>query len=322
MSGKIVRMIGLGFARTVVKRLAMLVTPDGQWVIEDSLEFLAAVGDPDPDYDAALFAVKNLGFIKFQVLDSSVIEIELHPQNVELPALLSVQQQLLSTRVKLFRIKYLEMSWKSEILCSSEIAVSRLSELCAPKFAPAPEAKFLVAPQDFSSLFETEESPLQLMAQKWRMSFGEFDPTVISFAIKQGLLSRLVIAGIKPPGSEPIFRFIGDGHANWLDKEYHLRAIGEKMVNLPDKEYGGWVSEFYKSVASSGEPRYDYVTAAIQRQTNTFVTHYERLLLPWKTPSDEILVTLSSRGLGSTGARHAAPSELPSSPTRYSAKSS
>src|SRR5215472_7177518 len=158
-----------------MKRLAMLVTPDGQWVIENSVEFLAALGDPDPDYDAPLFAVKNLGFIKFQVLDSSVIEIELHPRNVELPALLAVQQQLLSTRVKLFRIKYLEMSWKSEILCSSENAVSRLSELCAPKLTPRPEAKFLVEPQDFSNLFDTEESPLQLMAQKWRMSFGEFD---------------------------------------------------------------------------------------------------------------------------------------------------
>ena len=306
-----------------MKRLAMLVTPDGQWVIEDSVEFLAAVGDPDPDYDAAMFAVKNLGFIKFQVLDSSVIEIELHPRNVELPALLAVQQQLLSTRVKLFRIKYLdERSWKSEILCSSENAVSRLSELCAPKFAPRPGAKFLVEPQDFSNLFDTEESPLQLMAQKWRMSFGEFDPTVISFAIKQGLLSRLVIAGIKPPGSEPIFRFIGDGHANWLDREYHLRAIGERMENLPDKEYGGWVAEFYKGVAHSGEPRYDYVTAAIQRQTNTVVTRYERLLLPWKTPSDEILVTLSSRGLGNAGAGYAAASVSTGSPIRYSAKSS
>ena len=75
-------------ARAFVKRLIMLVTSDGQWVIEDSAEFLAALGDADPDYDAALFAVKNLGFIKFQILDDSVIEIELHPRNVQLPTLL------------------------------------------------------------------------------------------------------------------------------------------------------------------------------------------------------------------------------------------
>ena len=46
----------------------MLVTPEGQWMLEDSTEFRAALGDPNPDYDAAQFAVKNLGFIKFKSL--------------------------------------------------------------------------------------------------------------------------------------------------------------------------------------------------------------------------------------------------------------
>jgi hypothetical protein len=94
----------------------MLVTPDGRWVLEDSAEFLAALGDPKPDYDAASFAVTNLGFVKFQMLDQSVIEIELHPHTVELPALLAVQQQLVTSTVRLFRIRYLTTSWQSEIL--------------------------------------------------------------------------------------------------------------------------------------------------------------------------------------------------------------
>src|SRR5271166_285346 len=300
----------------------MLVTAEGQWVIEDSAEFLAALGDPDPDYDAASFAVKNLGFIKFQIFDSSIIEIELHPQNTELPALLAVQQQLFATRVKLFRIKYFDTSWKSEILPSSESAVSRLAELCSPKFAPAGEEKFVVEPQDFSRLFNAEESPLHLLAQKWRMSFGHFDPSVISFAIKKDLLSRLIIVGVKPRGAEPIFRFIGDGHTNWLDGNYHLHAIGEKVEDQPDKNYGQWVSQFYKSVASTGQPRYDYVTAAIERPPGTFTTRYERLLLPWKTPSDEVLVTLSSRGLRGDAGVKPSLTEPGNSLARYSAMSS
>lgn len=281
-----------------MKRLTMLVTSDGQWVLENSAEFLAALGDPDPDYDAPLFAVKNLGFVKFQLFDDSLIEIELHPHNVELPALLAVQQQIISAKAKLFRLKFFDLSWKSEIFSTSEHAVSRLSELCAPKFAPTPKEKFLVEPQNFLTLFETGENPLRLIALKWRASFGHFDPSVISFAIKHGLLSRLMIAGVTPDRSEPVFRFIGDGHANWLDSEYRFRAIGEKLENFSDKDYGGWLSQFYKNVARTGEPRYDYVTAAIQQRPNTYVTRYERLLLPWKTPSDEILVTLSSRGIG------------------------
>jgi hypothetical protein len=290
----------------------MLVTSDGQWVLEDSAEFLAALGDPNPDYDAASFAVKNLGFIKFQVLDGSIVEIELHPRNVQLPALLGVQQQLLSCQVKLFRIKYFDTAWHSEIMTSVTPTISRLSELCAQEAAPPPSDRFLVEPQDYSQLFRQRENPLVFMIQKWRMSFGHFDPTVIPFAIKHQLLSRMVIVGVRPRVAEPVFRFIGDGHANWLDTHEHLHAIGEKLENLPDKDYGGWVSEFYKSVASTGEPRYDFVTAAIQRRPDTYVTRYERLLLPWKTPSEEVLVTLWSRGLSSSVIAPSAPEDTDS----------
>src|SRR6201981_574449 len=121
----------------------MLVTAKGEWVFEDSAEFLAELDDSNPDYDAASFAVKNLGFIKFQILDDSLIEIELHPRNVQLPTLLAVQQQLLSSRAKLFRIKYFETSWLSEITSSSERAISRLAELCAPAFAATSPEKFV-----------------------------------------------------------------------------------------------------------------------------------------------------------------------------------
>ena len=304
-----------------MKHLSMLISPDGRWMVDDSAEFFEALGDAHPDYDASQFAVKNLGFIKFQIHEQSLIEIELHPYTVELPALLAAQQQLLLSKVGLFRVKYFDTAWQSEILSSADLAVTRLSQLCAPKFASPAKERFFVEPQDFSKLYDTGDGPLHLLAHKWRMSFGHFDPSLISFAIKHELLSRLIIAGVTLPDGDPIFRFIGDGHANWLDPEYHMHAIGQKMENQPDKEYGGWVSQFYRDVARSGQPRYDFVTAKIQRPPSTYTTRYERLLLPWKTPSDEILVTLSSRGLTDTGTGDASAADLDSAPLKYSAKS-
>jgi hypothetical protein len=283
-----------------VKRLSMLVTPEGQWVLEDSTEFRAALGDPNPDYDAAQFAVKNLGFIKFQVLDGSIVEIDLHPRNVGLPALLAVQQQLLSSQVRLFRIKYFDTTWRSEIMTAAEPTITRLAELCAPAFQPSISDRFLIEPRDYSALFSDTTSPLRFMAQKWRMSLGYFDPSVIPFAIKHDLFSLMAIAGVKARGGDPVFRFIGDGF-KWMETEYQFNGIGERIENMPpDKEYGGWAAEFYKSVARTGQPRYDIVTASIETkvaQPKLYTTRYERLLLPWKTPSDEIFVTLSSKKL-------------------------
>jgi hypothetical protein len=283
-----------------VQRVTMLATPDGEWVFEGSPEFYAALGDPDPDYDATLFAVKNLGFIKMEMLNNSVLEIEFHPQNVGLSALLAIQQQLQSMKIGLFRIKYFDFAWRSEITFGAEQAMARIAELCTPIFPPHSTDKFLSEKKDYLDLYRAGSSSLRVMAQKWRMSFGHFDSGVLSFAIRHGVLGRLVIAGVRPPSQEPIFRFIGDGF-QWMDKEFPIYGIGEKIENLPDKEYGSWTAEFYKSVAAANEPRYDIVTAAIQakaQQSHPYMTRYERLLLPWKTPSGEILVTLLSEKLG------------------------
>lgn len=307
-----------------MKRLTMLVTPDGRWVLEDSTEFLSALGDSSPDYDGASFAVKNLGFVKFQVLDQSVIEIELHPHNVELPALLAVQQQLLTSTVRLFRIKYFTTSWQSEILSAPDLAVSRLSELCAPKFVPAAKDRFLVEPQDYSKLYDGEEGPLHMLAQKWRMSFGLFHPGVISFAIKQQLLSRMMIFGVTPDRDDPVFRFIGDGF-KWLKSDYQFYGIGESVGNQLDKDYGGWVSEFYKSVARTGQPRYDHVTAAIRvapGEPELYTTRYERLLLPWKTSSAEVFVSMLSKKLADEDIEDFGTAHAENSLMRIAAKSS
>jgi hypothetical protein len=307
-----------------VKRLTMIATRDGRWVLGDSAEFLAALGDPEPDYDAASFAVKNLGFIKFEMLDNSLIEIELHPQHVELPALLAVQQQVLSSRVSLFRIRYFDTSWRSEITSSAERAVARLSELCTPAFDPPANQKFLVEPRDFSTLLHDEHSPLRLLAQKWRMSFGYFSPSVISFAIEHQLLSRIMIFGVTPHKGDPVFRFIGDGF-QWLENDYKFYGIGERVENQPDQEYGEWASRFYKSVASTGQPRYDHITAGIRLargERKLFVSHYERLLLPWKTSSEEVLVSMLSKRLADEDTGDAAPAEAENSLTKIFAKSS
>src|SRR5207248_7485770 len=110
-----------------MERLTLLVSPDAEWLLADSPEFFEALGDPDPDYDAVSFAVKNLGFIKFETLHDAVLEIELHPRNVDLPALLAVQEKVLSSPATLFRIKYFDTGWHSEITSSPEHTITRLS---------------------------------------------------------------------------------------------------------------------------------------------------------------------------------------------------
>src|SRR3982074_1962562 len=149
----------------------MLVNANGQWVFPGSDEFLEALGDPDPDYDAEAFAVKNQGFIKFSIIERTMIEIELHPQNTTIPALLAIQHQLQSSNVELFRIKYFDSSWQSELTGAAERAMARLRQLPSPAFVPPVRRRGGVGPDGQARLRVREETPLRLMAQRWRTAF-------------------------------------------------------------------------------------------------------------------------------------------------------
>jgi hypothetical protein len=133
------------------------------------------------------------------------------------------------------------------------------------------------------------------------MSFGQFDPGVISLAVNHQLLSRMMIIGVKQRNHDPVWRFIGEGH-QWIGGQYRLQGVGERVVNMPDKDYGEWVTEFYKSVARAGQPRYDLIDGSIRYEDEhgrpEKAIRYERLLLPWKTPSDETFVTMCSKVVG------------------------
>jgi len=272
----------------------MLVTAEGKWVLPDSDEFLAALGDPNPDYDAVGFAVRNLGFVRFQVLDRLVTEIELCPRNVDLQALLAVERLLCEAGTNLFRIRWLADEWHSEISASAKHTMARLRELCAPVFEPVTTERFHVEQRDFATLFRDADNPMRQVAQKWRVSFGNFDPSVLTIAMQNQVLARTMVVGLKPGREEPHWRFIGDGQ-RWLDNSYRFNGIGEKVENLPDKEYGAWLSGFHKAVAESDQPRYDLVTADMQYDAEQGkprrIVRYDRLLLPWKTVSGEVFVT-------------------------------
>jgi hypothetical protein len=305
-----------GGAEAPLNQLTMLVTAEGRWVLPDSEEFLAALGDPNPDYDAVGFAVRNLGFVKFQVLDRLVTEIELHPRNVDKRALLAVEEVIGQSATNLFRIRYLDTEWHSEISASPEHTMARLRELCAPVFEPPATQRFHVEPQDHAVMMCDPGNPLRLLTQKWRTSFGNFDASVIGLACDHGLISLMAITGFETREADPVFRFIGDGH-RWASRQYQFAGIGDKVVNLPDKEYGHWAAEYHRSVAISGRPRYDLVKAATviaqeQGQPQRTLV-YERLLLPWRMPAGEVLITSCAKKLGTERTANLVPDEPDSS---------
>jgi hypothetical protein len=283
-----------------VTQSAVLVTSDGRRVLPEGDEFFLTLGRLAPGSEAGGFAVRNLGFIKFQALADGVTAIELHPPSVDHRALMAAERRVTEATGARFRIVFLDAGRQSEPALSVAETIDRLRALRTPPAQPIQTERFHVEPQDYARLLREVDHPLRLMSDKWRDSFGEFDSTVLPFAADHKFLPRMLIAEFPKRGDDPVFGFIG-GDFPWLDSEYRRRAIGEKLETLPDRQYGAWVAGFYKSVALCGEPRFDRVTALVhtgEDQGSTYAARYERLLLPWRTATGETVVSLLARRLG------------------------
>jgi PAS domain S-box-containing protein len=207
-----------------------------------------------------------------------------------------LEERLQVLDAPMFRTNQFEATHKSKILSSMQDELEQPPQLCAPVSAPPRREWFVAEPKDVSTLLSRDDDNLRFLFQKWRSSFGQFDSTVIPFAASHQLLARLAIIGLKPRQEEPRFRFIGEGH-RWVG-DYLSLSLGERVENMPDKEYGEWINAGYKSVAQTGEPRYELITAMLQYSEvgkPRRLARFERLLLPWRTASKETFITSWSR---------------------------
>jgi hypothetical protein len=276
----------------------LLISPAGAWFSGDSPALHQAIGYPEADFDAVGFAVRNLGYIKLEIVEDVLLDLEFHPLHVSRLAHDAARDHLSGARHRLVRLRYLADDWRSELAVNAEQAARRLGELCAPYVVPVVEREpFAVTPHGNRRLFDPEEDgALRLLFQKWRASFQQFDDTVLPFAARRGLAGQMLIVGVRSRGDDPVFRYIGEQY--WgFGREFFLRAVGQKVRQQPDPRYGEWVTQFYQEVAASRQPRFDRIEARIEKSARGRDYCYDRLMLPWGTPSGEVLVTVCSRFL-------------------------
>jgi hypothetical protein len=281
-----------------MKPSALLVTSDGQRVLPETDAFFTRLARLVPGSDPIKFAVGELGFVRFRPGDGGVMVIEFDPRSVDRRALLRAERHIRDCGAGAFRVRLANAAaLGTDPPLSAAEAVGRLRELCGPPDEPANTERFAAQPLSYASLLRKTDDPFCRLGRKWCNSFGGFDSSVMAFAGEQDLLSRLIVFAVRPRTEELEFRYIGAGH-DWLTRHYRVDPIGDTIDSQPDKEYAAWVSQFYRAVVRSGEPRCDIVTATLRLgREPAYDIRYERLLLPWKSASDESLVTLVSRVL-------------------------
>jgi hypothetical protein len=273
--------------------MQFLITSDGEWLVAGSKEAEARVGYESPDFDLTGFAVRNLGFIEVLWEMPGRVRLRLHPDQLAPGALSSLKARLDTFGDATIVVEWLTRQWQDQEFAGAAGAVARIDDLVAC----VGRTPYRATRQDIATLEKAGDHPLKLLLQKWRVSFNRFSESVMPFAMQHGIFSRMMIVGVRKSAPDPTFRYIGDGFATMYGESFTVNAIGEKIENQPDKAYGAWVRPFYAEVAQSGAPLFDVVDAILPKLARGPWVRYQRLLLPWQTPSGEVFVTLASSTL-------------------------
>ncbi len=274
-----------------------VVSYRGEWLRETDPRLRSEIGFTDPKIDAVGYAVRNMGYVKVSFGDpAGTLTVTFHPRNVGAAAITSVVQRIEGTHPKRVDLQHLgDEGWISESFLNSTAALRRMRTLCRLEAEAQPKDRWYLTSLTPAELVKEDASALRLMHQKWRISFGTFNELVFAFALQHGLLGRLILAGAKRADSELVFRYIGDDFGTFYSDEFRFNAIGNSVVQQPDRDYGEWIGAAYQSVAQTGIPRFDYIDAYLPGSSRGPWIRYERLLLPWKMPTGERLVSMSSR---------------------------
>lgn len=288
-------------------KLQVSVSPEGTVLAPGTEAFFERIGYANPDFDASDYVVRNLGFVSITRRSRDRMTVRLRPSLVSQPALDSSLKILVNQEFKQGEIQRFESDWVSEIWPNDPALLHRLVDLCE-KAQQQHEPRFGSRPLDISQIGNDNSNPLKPLFQKWRVSSSIFDDTTMPFLINYGLDYRLSVVTAPRVGEPLRFQFFGEGF-KFYDERQRLQVIGAAIDQQPDAEYGRWLADQYNAVVEKGRPSLDYVTAQIRPDSGpSRRSRYERLLLPWRTNDDKVVVTcasvlISTEDLGSKDSR-------------------
>ena len=270
-----------------------LIDPQGHWWRWPSATLAERLGYPDPDFDLAGYAARNLGYV-WLVVDKDVTLLQFRAGMVSQAAVTSLKpylQKAIASRP--VGLVYFASGWLEEAYIEAEPLLARLDEL-----APLREARmrdqFIRAPQlPYDWLF-TAPPPLTSIFELWRFESGEFSASVQRFLHNSGLAERTVL--LQPDDDGHLYvDNSGAGFTVYDNFSFHHKQDRRRIEDQPDRAYGRWVAEAYRHTLMHGAPQIDDIDAIIDEPGyDARRRRYQRVILRWRLPAGGTLLTGSS----------------------------
>ena len=140
----------------------------------------------------------------------------------------------------------------------------------------------------------------------WKRSGSDSDFSSLRELLRHELADRYVLLRPDTEAARFVIADAGTGlripDANWAKAQ-----VGHPVTDMPDKAYGEWVSETFRSVLVAGKPQLDRVEAKIYwPRTGRVLRRYTRLILPVQDHGYSRLLSANEPASGIDGRLEAA----------------
>jgi hypothetical protein len=247
----------------------------------------AAFGYRDPDFDFPAYAVRNLGHVMIAARHGTM-RLRMRPIFVGHRTLDAVIAHLARHRPSRVAISYFDTSWHHELGGDERTAGPRLRaivEACASKEGSQP---FVAARRNIAGVMHGASEPLAPVLRRWLD--GAPPEGLAAFLESYGLYDRTMIVERESDSGRFVFRHSGRS-IRLYGRSWNGTAVGRHVEDQPDPAYGAWIDTACRRVDECQVPRYELVTAQVDRPgTAAQQWRYERLMLPWRGADGRRLV--------------------------------
>ena len=267
----------------------LLIDDKGRTWPDNSWDLARRINYADPSVDVAAYAVRQRGFIHIRPQDNAV-RVTARERRFNLTCFAGAMLELgrmKPSRIMLclvtdgapeFRVfadvhdfcGHLEALAKGKPL---EIRIPRLSEPRNPKVLTLPPF-----------------AKVQPIVSLWKQMRGELTQEVHEAVRAGGLDQRMILVRRPRRSRRLITEHLGSAIMVLRPCE-SLLMVGREFGEHPDGDYGAWVVESYDETCWHRRPRVESVRALVRTsKTMTLRTRYDRVLIPWRSKGDDLLI--------------------------------
>jgi hypothetical protein len=273
--------------------MTYLIDPTGRWWRWPSPVLAEQLGYPDPDFDLAAYAARNLGYV-WVAPEENATFLQFRAGMISASSIEALRPYLVKSLkgAKPVGLLFFASGWIEEAYTEIAPLLGRLTELSEFN-EPHIRDLFMRQPHQPRDWLRDSAHDLAGLFALWRTLGGVYSDPIDTYLRRTGLATRTVFA---EPDNQINLRVTNTGSGFMIYDGFTMnRVVGRPIADQPDRAYGKWVESSYLSCLETGDPQIDDIDAIVEQPGyDARRRRYQRLILRWQRPDGSLILSGSS----------------------------